>query len=144
VKLIAAVTDLGITCWGSIAERLPSRNPRQSRDRWNNYLSPSAVNGAWTSKEEELLFDQFSVHGPSWRRIALVFSTRTEINVKCWWQLIQCRMRNNSATQLGRFAIPVLLEPKPQAPGVFVGSESDCNFTQEDNVDFPSDFELWF
>jgi hypothetical protein len=134
----------GITSWGSIAECLPRRIARQWRDRWNNYLSPSAVNGPWTSEDEELLCDQFSVNGPSWRRIALVFPTRREINVKSRWPLIQHRIRKNSATQLCRFASPVLLEPTPQAPAVFAASENGCDFTQEDNVDFASDFEQWF
>ena len=71
--------------WIAVAEQLPGRTPRQCRDRWVNYLSPSNKNGPWTSEEDQLLTEKYMEHGPQWTTIAKFFDGRSENNVKNRW-----------------------------------------------------------
>jgi hypothetical protein len=108
--LTAAVEALGTKNWDEIAARLPGRNSRQCRDRWDSYLSPTIGNGPWTAEEEALLTDLVGQFGSSWKRIAISFPSRTDINVKSRWQLMQRRARKQA-----RLPIPQpFLVPLPQ------------------------------
>lgn len=91
--LIKLVETIGTNDWQSISHQMPGRNPRQCRDRWQNYLSPDVVNGPWTSEEEELLVKKFEELGPSWKQIAMFFPTRTDINIKSRWHLRERRLK---------------------------------------------------
>ena len=92
-KLKQLVENLGNDDWVSISNKMSGRNPRQCRDRWNNYLSPNVVNGPWTKEEEQLLQEKFEEFGPSWKCIATFFPTRTAINVKSRFNLMQRRIK---------------------------------------------------
>jgi hypothetical protein len=85
--------------------RIPDRNARQCRDRWDSYLSPSVRNGPWTPQEEQLLTELVRQHGSSWKRIATFFPSRTDINVKSRWQLMQRRMRKEALGRVSGSAV---------------------------------------
>jgi hypothetical protein len=87
-----SVAELGTGDWRQVANRLPGRNARQCKDRWFNYLSPTAVNAPWTSSEELLLIEKFREFGPVWKYIATFFSCRSEVNVKNHWRLMARRV----------------------------------------------------
>jgi hypothetical protein len=80
--LVRAVADLAIADWQRITGRLPGRNMRQCKERWENYLSPAVGNAPWTPEEEQLLISKYNELGPVWKRIASFFAARTDINVK--------------------------------------------------------------
>jgi hypothetical protein len=90
------IEELGTDDWQLIAKQLPGRNARQCRDRWLNYLSPDVGNGPWTREEELLLVEKYREFGSAWKYIASFFKSRTDINVKNRWQLMQRRLRKNS------------------------------------------------
>jgi hypothetical protein len=96
--LMHVVDELGPDDWQMISKRLPGRNARQCRDRWLNYLSPEVVNGPWTPEEEDLIVAKFREFGTSWKHIATFFPSRTGINIKSRWQLMQRRVKKQ-ATQ---------------------------------------------
>ena len=77
--------------WQSISEHMPGRNPRQCRDRYKNYLSPQIVNGPWSEEEDKLLMEKYEEFGPSWKRIATFFPSRTDINIKSRFHLKERR-----------------------------------------------------
>lgn len=80
--------------WNEIAQQMKTgRNARQCRERWLNYLSPSVVNGPWTDEEEELLCNKYNEIGPHWKKIAFYFPTRTDINIKSHYHLLERRKR---------------------------------------------------
>jgi hypothetical protein len=106
--LAAAVQELGTKNWDEIATRVSGRNSRQCRDRWSNYLSPTVGNGPWTSQEEAFLVEMVGKLGSSWKRIATFFPSRTDINVKSHWQLMQRRMKKRPG-----FSIPPPYLPEP-------------------------------
>jgi hypothetical protein len=101
VLLMKMVAGLGTGDWHSVARRVPGRNARQCKERWENYLSPSVRNAPWTPEEEELLLQKHSEFGPMWRKIASFFRARTDINVRSRWHLIQRRIRREERKQAG-------------------------------------------
>lgn len=86
----------GTSDWQYISQLLPGRNARQCRDRWLYYLSPDVINGPWTQEEENLLIEKFEKIGPCWRQIAKYFPTRTDINIKSHWNLMERRLKKES------------------------------------------------
>ena len=107
-KLLHLVNQLGTSNWAAISEKMPGRNPRQVRDRYFNYLSPDVVNGPWTQTEDDLLMTKYNELGPTWKRIAAFFPTRTDINVKSRYQKLVRRQRKmaRKAAALMPVAVP--------------------------------------
>jgi hypothetical protein len=111
--LMRVVDELGPDDWQMISKRLPGRNARQCRDRWLNYLSPDVENGPWTPQEEDLLIAKFQEFGSSWKHIATFFPSRTDINIKSRWQLMQRRIKKQAVqTSMAVAAFPVA-QPLP-------------------------------
>lgn len=87
--------------WNEISKNMKTwRNARQCRERWINYLSPSVVNGPWTIEEEDLLRQKYNELGPRWKKIALFFPTRTDINVKSHYHLLERRIKKEEKKKL--------------------------------------------
>lgn len=129
-RLKALVRGLGAD-WDAIAEEMSGRNPRQCRERWMFYLSPDVVNGPWTEAEEALLLDKCDENGHDWRTIAAFFPTRTPINVKNRWNLIQRRTRRRASSRpyLG-FWIPISLPAS--RPAIAPNAPSSAPVTMEE------------
>ena len=68
--------------WDQIALSMPGRTGRQCRDRFQNYLNPSLINGPWTKEEDILLEQKFNEVGPHWNSISKYFNGRSTNNVK--------------------------------------------------------------
>jgi hypothetical protein len=62
-----------------------SRNPRQCRHRYNNYLIDGHQLQPWTERDEELLIATFRELGPKWVQIATRLPGRTGNDVKNRW-----------------------------------------------------------
>lgn len=90
------VEKYGTQNWVKISQQIQGRNPRQCRDRWLNYLSPNVKNGPWSSEEDELLLIKYNEYGPSWKKIASFFPTRTDINIRSRWQLKERRQKKEN------------------------------------------------
>lgn len=71
--------------WVSISLKFANRNPRQCKDRWNNYLCPDINNSEWSPEEDELLKEKFKEYGSKWSQISQFFIKRTSTNVKNRW-----------------------------------------------------------
>jgi hypothetical protein len=76
------VAQHGTSDWTSLAQHVPSRTPRQCRDRWKHYLSPEVVVGNWTEDDDRLLLQKVDELGTHWAAIAQLFPGRTDIGVK--------------------------------------------------------------
>ena len=76
--------------WGHIANilniekhnRLPIRNSKACKERWNNYLDPSINRGSWSKEEDMILLKGYLKFGHKWKSICRYISTRTEGAVK--------------------------------------------------------------
>lgn len=95
--LLEVVTKIGTGDWHAVAEHLPSRNPRQCRERWNNYVNPQISQaGAWTEEEDRLLESKYEEIGARWRTLASFFPTRSTNNVKNRFVVLQRRKKRKS------------------------------------------------
>ena len=54
-KLRDLVSRYGENDWVTISKMMGTRNQRQCRERWTNYLSPNICFAPWSSQEDELL-----------------------------------------------------------------------------------------
>jgi hypothetical protein len=99
VLLCRVVETLGSDNWQAVAAQIPGRKARQCRDRWLNYLSPAVVNGRWTPAEDDLLRAKYDQFGTTWKHIAAFFPSRTDINVRSRWQVLQRRAKKQAAAQ---------------------------------------------
>lgn len=83
--------------WVEIAKQLDTgRNARQCRDRWINYLSPLVQKNPWTDEEDKLLLQKYQEIGPKWTKIASFFDSRTDINLKNRFKLIQRKFKREA------------------------------------------------
>ncbi|OHT05614.1 hypothetical protein TRFO_26560 [Tritrichomonas foetus] len=87
-RLTMIVTKCGESNWKRIAEQMGTRNCRQCRERWKNYLSPSVCKDPWTAQEDELLQEKYKEYGSQWSLIAKFFPSRTDVNLKNRWVVL--------------------------------------------------------
>ena len=87
----------GIKNWNEVANIMQTRNARQCRDRWNNYLNPYLRNDEWTESEDRLLLEKYKIFGTQWRKIALFFRNRSDNSLRNRCQLLLRRMERGSS-----------------------------------------------
>ncbi|OHS98441.1 Myb-like DNA-binding domain containing protein [Tritrichomonas foetus] len=87
-KLTQIVNELGDSNWKRIADKMGTRNCRQCRERWKNYLCPSVSKTPWTADEDELLQQKYKELGSQWSIIAKFFPNRTDVNLKNRWVVL--------------------------------------------------------
>jgi hypothetical protein len=93
--------------WREISDRMPGFNPRQLRERWCHYLSPSLNTTTWTADDDQLLIQLHRELGSRWGEIGTRMGNRSAPDVKNRYQTIRHRRR------AGRRARP----PRPPDPG---------------------------
>ncbi|OHS98191.1 Myb-like DNA-binding domain containing protein [Tritrichomonas foetus] len=81
-KLKVLVEQEGPHKWTKIASKMPGRTAKQCRDRYQNYLSPYLINGAWTPEEDFKLHQAIRQYGKKWKQISQFFPKRSHNNVK--------------------------------------------------------------
>lgn len=62
-----------------------TKNPRQCRDRWVNYLCPGVNTNEWTEEEDLVLVQTYQKLGKKWSKIANFLPGRSENNIKNRW-----------------------------------------------------------
>ena len=101
-KLKILVSLFGVGSWNKISEKMGTRNPRQCRDRYKNYLAPNLNNSPWTVEDDLKLEELVQKMGKKWSLIAKEFQGRTDINIKSRYSLLQrqhARDRDNMNKQ---------------------------------------------
>lgn len=96
VLLLHAVQSLGTGDWHIIASRVPGRNARQCRERWNNYVNPALISAPWTAEEDRFLMEKYQELGPHWRTIASLFASRSTNSIKNRFTILQRRQRKKN------------------------------------------------
>lgn len=94
--LLHAVQSLGTSDWHIVASRVPGRNARQCRERWNNYVNPSLISAPWTAKEDCFLMEKYRELGPHWRTIASYFTSRSTNSIKNRFTILQRRQKKKA------------------------------------------------
>ena len=101
-KLKMLVLSHGTSSWAFIARLMGTRNHRQCRERWKNYINPALRNDPWTFEEDQLLVDKYAEFGSRWNRIAKFFTNRSDNSIRNRWQLMlrQWERQNHSSAGL--------------------------------------------
>ena len=107
-KLIELVETYGDRNWKNIADKMPGRNTRQCRERYQNYLSPNLDKGPWTNEEDTLLICKYIELGSKWKTIALYFPKRTDISVKNRMHKIARNLMKEGLSVSQAFAYPYI------------------------------------
>lgn len=133
VLLLNAVKSLGIGDWHVIANRIPGRNPRQCRERWNNYVNPSLITSPWTAKEDEFLLEKYQELGPHWHTIASYFTSRSTNSIKNRFIILQRRQKkkkNQKIKDRKSTSRNVFYKPKNVNLGIDVEEISNSNIQE--------------
>jgi hypothetical protein len=93
------VSVFGTDAWKKISRLMGTRNPRQCRERYNNYLNPNLNQSSWMPDEDELLMAQFEEHGPKWNTIAKSFTNRSDMSLRNRWHQLDRRMKRTGTLQ---------------------------------------------
>jgi hypothetical protein len=88
--LRALVEHFGASNWRAISARHGTRNARQCRERWQNYLDPRVSERAeWSPADDALLEDAYREIGSRWGTLASYFPTRSINSVKNRFAVLQ-------------------------------------------------------
>lgn len=81
--------------WRHLAKNMERRNPRQCRERWQNYLNPNLNIGKWTREEDELILAKREELGPKWTLISKFFVNRTDAMIKTRYNALVRNKKKN-------------------------------------------------
>lgn len=90
-KLLMAVEKYGVKDWNKISSEMGTRNSRQCRERWQNYVNPLLRNDPYTVEEDILLETKFFEYGSKWNKIAKFFKNRSSNSLRNRWTIITRR-----------------------------------------------------
>jgi hypothetical protein len=96
--LIQAVQRFGILNWKTISNQIKTKNARQCKERWDNYLNPSINTSEWSSEEDDFLLKKFEEFGPKWVKISKFFFNRTD--TQCKNRIQKLKRRFNRCNEL--------------------------------------------
>ena len=103
IDIVKKYNEIDIN-WEDVAKQLNTgRNSRQCRERWSYYLSPHICKEPWTKEEDDLLLKKYKELGPKWKKLSSFFKSRTDINLKNRWNLLQ-RKFNKEARRFVKLA----------------------------------------
>jgi hypothetical protein len=81
-RLIDIVNRRPGASWVEIASAMRTRNPRQCRERYKNYLDPHLRRDDWTEAEDHLLTQKYVELGPKWNQMSKLFVGRSDIALR--------------------------------------------------------------
>lgn len=79
--------------WDNVSSHMPTRNARQVRDRYVNYLSPDVRMEPFTLEEDELIVEKINEIGPRWILMKKYFKGRSDIALKNRWLIVERKIR---------------------------------------------------
>lgn len=107
-KLKSIVNEVGENSWAIVSKRMGTRNQRQCKERWFNYLSPKVNFQPWTAEEDQQLEKLHEELGAKWVKISQYFPFRTDTNIKNRWMVLQrqkIRKQRKDTNQQNEFQI---------------------------------------
>ena len=114
MKLHRLVMQFGAKDWIKISQLMETRNPRQCRERWNNYVNPALRTDPWTPEEDMLLDQKFAEYGPKWNKISKFFVNRSDNNIRNRWMMIARHRAKSQKSPISPAPTPTQSPPTPQ------------------------------
>jgi hypothetical protein len=90
-RLRALVEQYGTKSWKEVAHSMETRNARQCRERYNNYLKPDLRQDDWKTEEDLLLERKYMEYGGKWNKISRFFLNRSDLSLRNRWMILQRR-----------------------------------------------------
>ena len=112
-KLLQLVIQNGTKDWIHISQLMETRNPRQCRERWNNYVNPALRTDPWSAEEDMLLDQKFAEFGPRWNKICKFFRNRSDNSIRNRWMMIARHRAKHQKSPMSPAPAP---RPEPVAP----------------------------
>jgi hypothetical protein len=109
--LLKRVLELGTKDWTAVASKMGSRNARQCRERFKNYLNPDLRKEAWSSAEDQLLEKLFKEYGPKWNRIGRYFEYRSDNSLRNRWMMLARHKGREAAKMAVLPVVPMTVVP---------------------------------
>jgi hypothetical protein len=144
-RLTQIVANLGTKDWNCIAGYMGSRNARQCRERWRNYLDPELRNGEWTTEEDNILQAKYMEMGAKWNKIAQFFTGRSDLSLRNRMQVLERRsarmtsygeVTNNESSEVVQKVAEGEQTQRPTNPFSLLESlEPEFDFFAEQNSD---------
>lgn len=88
-KLLNLVQQYGTKNWVRISQMMETRNPRQCRERYNNYINPSLRKDNWKKEEDDLIEEKVLEFGPKWNKISKFFENRSDYSIRNRWMMLE-------------------------------------------------------
>lgn len=76
------VAVYGVNNWIQVGKLMPTRNARQCRERYKNYLRPTLNRGEWTKEEDDKLLELWKMHGKQWNMVGRRFPNRSDDSIR--------------------------------------------------------------
>ena len=116
MKLRHLVMQFGTKDWIKISQLMETRNPRQCRERWNNYVNPALRTDPWTPEEDLILDQKYAEYGPKWNKISKFFVNRSDNNIRNRWMMLE---RHRAKQQQQKSPVSPPPTPAPVKPHPF-------------------------
>lgn len=128
-KLLAElVTSKECSNWFEVAQKIPGRTPRQCRDRWTNYLSPTNSFEPWTLEEDQKVIDRVNELGTRWSMISKLIPGRSDNCIKNRWY--SCLKAQCALDAHGKYYLRPLAKAQKKA-STSLSSDSTKNSNQK-------------
>ena len=143
-KLQKIINEIGTQSWTQVAKAMGDRNPRQCKERWENYLNPAINTSPWTQEEDDLLIQKQLEIGSKWVTIAHFFNHRTDAQVKNRWQMLARKMKKMRSRQQKSYNVsqqtiqPVQVRMHQQIPQNIIELQ---NFNSQEFNEFKDEVE---
>jgi hypothetical protein len=128
------VAEYGASDWKGIAAKVGTRNCRQCRERWKNYLDPCLSQDPWSKVEDELLSAKYRELGSQWSLIAKCFPARTDVNCRNRWVFLTTRMEQPKRIRRKKTQVPP--EETEESPDPWVWNEAEMRQNYEEASTF--------
>ena len=139
-RLKEIVSIHGTKNWLKISKLMGTRNPRQCRERWNNYINPVLRNDSWTKEEEAILEEKFKEYGPHWNKIGKFLVNRSDNNIRNRWMMIQRHRLKINQPKLLHISksspCHVAVLKQYQIPNIYPPSQTNFNASQVSSSPF--------
>ena len=111
-QLLRLVQQFGTKDWIRISSLIGTRNPRQCRERYKNYVNPDLRVGEWTQEEDQLIEEKYKEFGAKWNKISKFFINRSDNAIRNRWMMIA---RHKAKAIAHPSSVPTFTPPSPPA-----------------------------